>query len=63
MKIEFNKIYRVVCTDNYQSTHPETYWCTDKQVCKDYINKSYYKHCLSIEENVMTDVVLKCTII
>ena len=41
MKIEFNKIYRVVCTDNYQSTHPETYWCTDKQACQDYINKSY----------------------
>ena len=46
MKIDFNKIYRVVCTD--------------KQACQDYINKSYYKHCLSIEENVMTDVVLKC---
>lgn len=40
MKIVFNKIYIVVCTD--------------------YIDKSYYKHCLSIEENVMADVVLKC---
>jgi hypothetical protein len=37
------EIYRVVCTDQYHSTVPETCWTTNKQSCEDYIANSYYK--------------------
>lgn len=42
-------IYRVMCSDNYQRTEPETSWHTSKEWCENYITKSYYKHCLRIE--------------
>lgn len=60
MKVEYNKIYRVVNTDNYNKTVPETYWCYDLNACKQYINDSYYKHCLDIEESLVCDVPIKC---
>ena len=60
MTIEYNKIYRVVYVDNYQSARPETYWCTNKQACIDYINKKYYKQYLTIEESAMSDIIIKC---
>ena len=55
MTVNIEKIYRVVCNDNYQRTIPETYWTKDKQECESYIQNCYYKHCLSIEEAVLTD--------
>ena len=57
--MEIKKIYRVISTDQYQSTQPETYWCYDKEECKKYIENSYYKHLLSIEESAVTDEVFK----
>ena len=45
------KIYRVICTDNYQSEHAETNWHTSKTWCENYIKNSYYKHCLSMESS------------
>ena len=53
------EIYRVVCTDQYQSTTPETCWTTNKQSCEEYIANSYYKHCLSIETSRMSDIAVK----
>lgn len=58
MIVNIQKIYRVVCDDNYQRTTPETYWTKDKQECESYIQNSYYKHCLRIEEAVLTDKAL-----
>jgi len=55
MTVNIEKIYRVVCDDNYQRTTPETYWTKDKQECESYIQNCYYKHCLHIEEAVLTD--------
>ena len=43
------KIYRVICTDNYQSERSETNWHTSKEYCENYIKNSYYKHCLRME--------------
>lgn len=59
MTVTFEKIYRVVCTDSYQYTTPETHWVTDKKQCEEYIEKCYYKHCLHIEESVLTDKIFK----
>jgi len=59
MTYTITEIYRVVCTDQYQSTHPETHWTQDKNSCEDYIKNSYYKHCLSIERATLTDKALK----
>lgn len=59
MTINIEKIYRVVCTDQYQSTTPETHWINDRKQCEEYIKNSYYKHCLHIEENTLTDKILK----
>lgn len=59
MTVNFDKIYRVVNTDQYQSTNPETYWTKDKKACEKYIEESYYKHCLRIEESELTDVCFK----
>lgn len=58
MQVNIEKIYRVVCDDNYQQTTPETYWTKDKQECESYIQSKYYKHCLRIEEAVLTDKAL-----
>ena len=60
MILEVNKIYRVVSTDQYQSTNAETYWTTDKKSCEDYIANSYYKHCLHIETSTLTNKAFKC---
>ena len=49
MTVEINKIYRVICNDNYQQTNAETCWTMNKKSCEEYISKSPYKHCLSIE--------------
>lgn len=45
------KIYRVMCTDQYQSTKSETDWHTSREYCENYISNSYYKHCLYIESS------------
>jgi hypothetical protein len=45
------KIYRVICTDQYQSTRSETNWHTSKEYCDSYITNSPYRHCLSIESS------------
>ena len=45
------KIYRVMCTDQYQSTKSETNWHTSREYCEKYIANSYYKHCLYIESS------------
>jgi hypothetical protein len=58
MTVNIEKIYRVVCDDNYQKTNPETYWTKDKQECESYIQSKYYKRCLHIEEAVLTDKAL-----
>jgi hypothetical protein len=50
------KIFRVICTDQYQQETPETNWHTSRKYCEDYINNSSYKHCLSIEHSdLVTD--------
>lgn len=48
MTVNIEKIYRVVCDDNYQRTTPETYWTKDKQECESYIQNCYYKHCVCV---------------
>jgi len=45
------KIYRVMCTDQYQLNMPETDWHTSRKYCENYISNSYYKHCLYIESS------------
>ena len=57
MQVNIDKIYRVINTDQYQSTSPETSWTKNKDACKEYISKSYYKHCLSIEESSLCDEI------
>ncbi len=59
MKVTLEKIYRVVSTDSYQQTNVETTWTTNRQSCVDYINNSYYKHCLHIEESTLADIAFK----
>ena len=59
MTVNINNIYRVVCTDNYQRTEPETHWTTSKEACEKYIANSYYKHCLSIETAILTNNIIK----
>ena len=54
MQVNIEKIYRVVC-DNDQNATPETYWTTDLQGCKSYIENSYYKDRLRIEVAVLTN--------
>lgn len=55
MTYTITEIYRVVCTDQYQSTTPETCWTTSRKSCEEYIANSHYKHCLSIEKSRMSD--------
>lgn len=60
MNVNVDKIYRIICTDSYQQSMAETCWTKNKQACIDYINKSYYKHSLHIEEEMLCDeTVLK----
>ena len=59
MSYTIQEIYRVVCTDQYQSTTPETCWTTDKNSCKEYIANSYYKHCLYIETSRLSNKAVK----
>lgn len=59
MTIEIDKIYRVVCNDNYQQTNSETCWTKDKKSCEEYIANSPYKHCLSIESATLGSKALK----
>ena len=59
MTYTIQEIYRVVYTDQYQSTTPETYWTTDKDSCKEYIINSYYKDCLHIETSRLSDKAVK----
>ena len=58
LQINIERIHRVVCDDNEQSATPETYWTTDLQGCKSYIENRDYKDCLHLEEAVVTDKVL-----
>ena len=64
MTVNIEKIYRVVCDDNYQRTTPETYWTKDKQECESYIQSKYYKnldhiksihHCQKLFEPMMSE--------
>jgi len=55
MTVNIDKIYRVIHSDNYQHVEPETCWTKNKNACKEYIEKCYYKHCLSIEESTLCD--------
>ena len=59
MTYTIQEIYRVICTDQYQSTTPETCWTTDKSSCEEYITNSYYKHCLYIEKSRLSDKAIK----
>lgn len=59
MTYTIQEIYRVVSTDQYQSTTPETCWTTDKSSCEEYIANSYYKHCLYIETSRLSDKAIK----
>jgi len=59
MTYTIQEIYRVVYTDQYQSTTPETCWTTDKTSCEEYIVNSYYKHCLHIEISRLSDKAVK----
>ena len=59
MTYTITEIYRVVYTDQYQSTTPETCWTTSRKSCEEYIANSYYKHCLSIEKSRMSDSAIK----
>ena len=59
MTYTIQEIYRVVCTDQYQSTTPETCWTTDKDSYKEYIENSYYKHCLYIETSKLSNKAVK----
>lgn len=60
MTVNIEKIYRVVCDDNYQRTTPETHWTTSRAECEEYISKCFYKHCLRIQEATLTDKIMKC---
>ncbi len=61
MQIKIERIYRVVCDDNEQSATPETYWTTDLQGCKSYIENCHSECRLYIQEAVLTDKVLAVT--
>ena len=52
----YTKIYRVICTDQYHHSEPETKWHMSKEYCEKYIARSSYKHCLHIEtEELVVD--------
>lgn len=59
MGYTITEIYRVVYTDQYQHTEPETYWTTDKKACYEYIQRSCYRSSLHIQVDRLSNNVLK----
>lgn len=49
------KIYRVIFTDQYRHITPQTQWHTSQNYCENYINKSPYKACMSIESSELIE--------
>lgn len=51
-------IFRVMCVDGTR-TSPETHWTKNRKECEEYIEKSYYKHLLYIEQSLLTDKIAR----
>lgn len=59
MKYVIKEIYRVMNTDQYQHTKPETCWTTDKKSCEDFIKQSRYGSSLTIQKAILSDKAVR----